>query len=229
MWRVRMISTEDGWLRSDEAGLFHAAETGVVAWRFVVLRVACRGSVAHAIGDVAEEGSALDHAMDHALVFQAGIAVDPVGGALWFVGGAGAEISGVVEVVAEFPSISCHVEEAEGVGWEGSNRGAAGMTIFGAVMVREVALPSVGHPLVVWCEIIAPDVDFSGESATCGVFPFCFRGKSLAGPFRVGAGVFVGDADDGVVVLVFDRAAFAFGVSPIGIGVAAPPFDRAAD
>src|SRR5262249_36327788 len=84
------------------------------------------------------------------------------------------------------PHVADHVVDAVGV-WRKSRYGRGPLvTVVIEVLVRELALPRVGHMLAARRELIPPRELGAIESAPCGELPFGFGGQFLAGPFRVG-------------------------------------------
>lgn len=98
------------------------------------------------------------------------------------------------------------------------------MAVEGAIIVGKVSLEGVGGPLFFGgFGLVAPDEEGVVFIAASSAFPFRFGGQAFVGPFAVGFGVFFGDADDGVVHFVLDRAIGAGGMLPGGAGDKLPP------
>ena len=95
-------------------------------------------------------------------------------------------------VTRPFPDVAGHVEQAVAVGGEGADRGRSLIAVGEQVLPGELALPGVGHHPAARRELIAPCVHRPVEAAAGRVFPFRLGGQFLAGPCRVGFGVFVG-------------------------------------
>jgi hypothetical protein len=99
------------------------------------------------------------------------------------------------------------------------------VTVGAAVLVWKMTLVSIGHPLAARAEFVSPDKRLSGLPTTSGEFPLRFGGQALAGPLRIGQSVFIGDLDDGVVVLAVDVALRTERVTPVRARDVAPPLE----
>src|SRR5205823_1827985 len=91
------------------------------------------------------------------------------------------------------------------------------------VFMRERALPGVCHLATTRRELIAPS-EFRAVKAAAGrKLPLCLGRQILAGPFRVGHGVAVGDVNDGMILESADRAPWSIGSLPVGAKCKRPP------
>src|SRR5271165_867067 len=132
-------------------------------------------------------------------------------------------VVGAVPVAGPLPDVSRHVIEAVAVGRILGHGGDACVAVRAGVVVGEVALVGVGHPLPVGPELVAPDEGLASQAAAGGELPLSFRGKALATPLGVGYSIFVGDLHDGIVVFPHDAAARSGGMTPVGAMHVGPP------
>src|SRR6202022_743606 len=101
-------------------------------------------------------------------------------------GGAGM----VVEIlVGPLPDIAGHIHDAE---WTGSE----GMGVDGRRASEIAAQVALGDGLVI--PVVAPRIQ-PAIGALRGVLPFPFMREALAGPLRIGAGIFERDPGDGAI------------------------------
>lgn len=97
------------------------------------------------------------------------------------------------------------------------------MAFFSAVLPRKPTLPCLCHDLPARGKFVSPNVFGFLQSATRRVFPFRFCWEFAAGPCRIGAGIFIRDLHDRVILSAFNRATFAFRMLPAGPGNKRPP------
>ena len=138
-------------------------------------------------------------------------------------------VVGPIPVAHPLPDVAAHVVEPIAVGRELGHRGDAREAIGGAVLVGEVSLVGVGHPLAVAPERVAPRIDLAGQAAARGEFPFGLRGQALAGPGRVGDRIFVGDVHDGERLAAADRAGRTERMPPVRALHVRPPLEWVVD
>ena len=105
------------------------------------------------------------------------------------------ELVGAIPVGDPLPCVAGHVRKTVAVGRETADRTraerAARLRIDDRKGLRLLALPHVRHLLAVRRELVAPCVGCLVEPAARGEFTFGFGRQALAGPLRVGLGVFV--------------------------------------
>src|SRR6516165_4534740 len=95
--------------------------------------------------------------------------------------GEGLIVVRAIPVGGPLPDVSGHVVEAVAVWREGLYGRKANVSVVASVLVREVALMRVGHPLSARAEIVAPDIRLAREAATGGELPLCFRREAFSG------------------------------------------------
>src|SRR5690606_17695272 len=136
------------------------------------------------------------------------------------------EVVRAVPVVNPLPRIARHVIKTIAVGRKSTGgQSPNGSTGLGAHN-RETALlgiPVIGHLLPVRHKFVAPHISGLLKPTTGGVFPFRLGWQSLAGPFRIGFGIFEAHLYDRVVPLVFYAATRAQGLTPVRAGHIPPP------
>src|SRR5262245_8353969 len=91
-----------------------------------------------------------------------------------------------VPVLGPLPGVADHVVEAIAVRREGGHRRRALETVLVQVLVRELALPGVGHVPAAGRELVAPGELGAIGAAARGQLPLGLRRQVLAGPARVG-------------------------------------------
>ena len=128
-----------------------------------------------------------------------------------------------VPIGAPVPDIAAHIVQAVAIRRESGHRRGAGVAVRAGVLDREGAGPGIGAEFPVGLEVIPPGEALVREPATGGVLPFGFGRQALAGPLRVGGGVFPGDHHDRVIVAAFQIAGGAFRVLPIRAQGPGPP------
>ena len=67
----------------------------------------------------------------------------------------------------------------------------------------ELTSVNVGEPVFTWFGFVSPSVDELFFATTSCELPLGFRGEAFTGPFGVGLGIFIGNADDGMVFFPF--------------------------
>ena len=122
-----------------------------------------------------------------------------------------------------FPDIADHVVHAIAIGRKRRHRRRAVKTVLAAVLVREIALPGVGHVLAAGRELVAPGELGAVEPAARGELPFGFGRQVLAGPCGVGQRVGVSDVHDGMIILRVDVALRAVRAAPVRAFQKPPP------
>ena len=122
-----------------------------------------------------------------------------------------------------FPDIADHVVHAVAVGRKRRYGRRAIKTVLAAVLVREIALPGVGHVLAAGRELVAPGELGAVEAAARGEFPFGFGRQILAGPCGVGQRVGVSDVHDGMIILRVDVALRTVRAAPVRAFEKPPP------
>ena len=132
-------------------------------------------------------------------------------------------VFGRVPIGGPFPHVADHVVDAIAVRRERGHRRGAFVAIQLEILVRERALPGVCHLLAARCELIAPGELGAVKAAASRKLPFRLGRQVLAGPFRVGHGVPVGDVNDGMIIEPADRTARSIGPPPVGAKFECPP------
>src|SRR6516225_1949919 len=97
--------------------------------------------------------------------------------------------------------------DAVGVGGKGSHWRRALVSVVRQVLMRERALPGIGHMIASGRKLVPPGVLGAVEAAPCRKLPFGFGGQFLARPLGVSLRVAIGDVDDRMVVHTADRTA----------------------
>lgn len=97
------------------------------------------------------------------------------------------------------------------------------MAFLSSVLPGKPTLPGLCHDLPAWGKLISPNVFGAFQSAARRVFPLRFSWEFAAGPFRISAGIFIRDLNDGVIFSAFNGAVFAFRMLPAGSGNKRPP------
>src|SRR5262245_248126 len=91
------------------------------------------------------------------------------------------------------------------------------------MLVREGALPGVGHVPAARRELVAPGIFGTVEPAARRELPFRFARQRLAGPIGVSLGIAIGDMHHRMIVEPADRALRSVRVPPVGAEGVAPP------
>src|SRR5215212_6917860 len=155
------------------------------------LRVARSRPVAAAVVRRAEMRAALDHLSGNLDVRQRGVVAVVLPSAAWIFGDA-ARFRRVglvlrrIPVRRPFPDVADHVVDAVAVRRERRHRRSALEAVLTEVLVREFALPDVGHVTAAGREFVAPGKFGTVKPAARRVFPLCLRRQVLVGPLRVG-------------------------------------------
>jgi hypothetical protein len=99
------------------------------------------------------------------------------------------------------------------------------VTVFAGILVRKISLEGVGHPLSVWPKLIAPHIRFARKATTRSKLPLRLGGKSLASPFCVGFGVFIGNVHNRIFIAAFETGFRALWMFPVGPAYVGPPLE----
>src|SRR5689334_3335278 len=91
------------------------------------------------------------------------------------------------------------------------------------VLVRERSLPGVCHLAAARRKLVAPGEFRAVEAASGRELPLCLGRQILAGPFRVGNCVAVGDVNDRMILEPADRTSWSIGSLPAGAKFKRPP------
>src|SRR4051812_43129805 len=78
---------------------------------------------------------------------------------------------GAVPIAAPLPDVAGHVAQAVGARWIRADGGGGGKAVGVAIVVGEIALVDVGHPLAAGLEFVAPGVAPAGLAAARGELP----------------------------------------------------------
>src|ERR1700692_2700698 len=105
-----------------------------------------------------------------------------------------------VPVGGPFPDIADHVVDAVAVRRECVHWRRSLVAVEREVLVRECALPSVGHLAMAGREFVTPGELGAIETAARRKFPLGFGRQYLAGPLRVSLGIPVGDVHHRMVI-----------------------------
>src|ERR1700730_14814476 len=128
-----------------------------------------------------------------------------------------------IPVGGPLPDIADHVVDAVAVRREGRDRRGAIEAVAADILLREFALPGIGHVLAAGRELVAPGELCTIKRATGGEFPFRFGRKILAGPARKGERVGIGDVHDRMIVERVDVALGTVWMAPVGALHELPP------
>src|SRR5262249_28966232 len=161
------------------------------------LCVARGRTVAAAVVRGAQVRAALQHPSRHPDVGLTGIVALLFTPTIWVLGNAtGFWRVGLVlwrvPVAGPFPDIADHVVQAIAIGRESCHRRGARKTILAAVLMREVALPDVGHVLATRRQLVAPGELRAIQARARGKFPFRLGWQVLAGPARISERIGIG-------------------------------------
>src|SRR6202167_4395260 len=120
------------------------------------------------------------------------------------------------------PNVADHVVEAITVRRKHGHRRSALVAIGREILLREIALPSVGEMFAAGREFVAPGKLSGVEAAARGKLPLGFGRQLLAGPDRVSLGIAISDMHDRMMVQSADRAARTVGAPSVRGEFASP-------
>ena len=132
-------------------------------------------------------------------------------------------IVGAIPVAHPLPDVPAHVIEPVPVRRELCDRRDARERIRTGVVIGEVALMRIRHPVAVLLEFIAPGEHLAAQAAARRKLPFRFGRQTLAGPLRVSKRVFVRHMHHRKPFLPLDRALWTERMTPAGAVDVRPP------
>src|SRR4029453_10946243 len=99
------------------------------------------------------------------------------------------------------PDIADHVDEPETIGRERPDRRGSDPTGSAGVVVREMALPGIGHQLAIRPDLLTPGVRRSAARSR-GVLPLRLARKPPTRPARVGLRIVIRNLNHRVIGLL---------------------------
>ncbi|MNH16172.1 hypothetical protein D3C79_758030 [compost metagenome] len=125
---------------------------------------------------------------------------------------------GAIAAARQLPDVAARVEQAKAIGHEAAHRGGAGETVERLIVIRELALPGIGHGVAVGPLSRAPTEVRILQATAHRVFQLRLAGQCAPGPAGVGLGIAQGHLHHRVVGPIVPVAAGPQGVAPVRPG-----------